>query len=92
MLICTPLYTPLSTSYSMDPGDFLALSRPLDHSLCFTSRPAGAAIPLGSKLLSVRHVDIKTKLDLARVPFDFRALVASCGRSKQQSSALVAGI
>ena len=68
------LHTPLGTSYSMDPGDFLALHQHLDDALRFVSRPAGTAIPLGSKLLSVRHVDVKTKQDLLKVPLTSRRL------------------
>ena len=58
----------------MDPGDFPSIADFLDDTLTFTSRPSGTAMPLGSKLLSVRHVDIKRKSDLAQVPFTSKRL------------------
>ncbi|CAE7365513.1 unnamed protein product, partial [Symbiodinium sp. CCMP2456] len=53
------LHSPLGTNYSMDPGGHL------DDALV----SSGTAIPLGSKLLSVRHVDIKRKCVLAQANF-----------------------
>ncbi|CAE7153437.1 unnamed protein product, partial [Symbiodinium necroappetens] len=68
------LHSPFGTNYSMDPGDFPSIADFLDDTLTFTSLISGTAIPLGSKLLSVRHVDIKRKRDLAQVPLTSKRL------------------
>ena len=49
------------TAYSIDPGDWPHLASP---ELVFTSRPNGSAIPLGAKLLSVRHQTVTSLADL----------------------------
>ena len=84
------LHSPLGSNYSMDPGDFPSIASFLDDALTFTSRPSGTAIPLGSKLLSVRHVDIKRKSDLAQVPLTSKRLwlrVADPASSRRRLSA-----
>jgi len=83
------LHAPLGTAYSMDPGDFPALGRHLNDGMTFVSRPTGTAIPLGSRLLSVRHVDIKTRQDLLQVPLSSKRLwlrVADPGSNRRRLS------
>ena len=59
---------PPATSYSIDPAYWNQLFTCLSDALVFTTVPPGTAIPLGSKLLSARHVEITCKADLRKVP------------------------
>ncbi|CAE7469933.1 unnamed protein product, partial [Symbiodinium necroappetens] len=59
---------PPATSYSIDPAFWTQLHACLSDALVFITVPPGTAIPLGSKLVSARHVDIACKADLRKVP------------------------
>ena len=63
-----------ATHYSLDPGQWPALSQHLSDQLVFISSPPGSAIPLNSKLVSVRHQQVQAKSDLpsVRVPTEKR--------------------
>ena len=54
------LYKAPGTSYSVDPGFWLTTLACLNDQLQFTSRPIGTAIPIGGKLISVRHQNVST--------------------------------
>ena len=77
--MCTPLrpwlaslyadlHRPPSTNFSLDPTDWHTLHEHLDANLRFTRSPPGSGIPVGSRLISARHRDIRCKADLAHVP------------------------
>lgn len=53
-----------ATQYSVDPGFWINTISCLDDALQFTARPMGTAIPMGSKLLSVRHQPVQTLSDV----------------------------
>ena len=59
---------PPATSYSVDPAYWSQLHACLSDALVFITVPPGTAIPLGSKLISARHVEISCKADLRKVP------------------------
>ena len=59
---------PPATSFSIDPAYWNQLYGCLSDALVFINVPPGTAIPLGSKLISARHVDIACKADLRKVP------------------------
>ena len=59
---------PPGTSYSIAPAFWDTLAPCLSEALIFTSTPQGTAIPVGSKLLSARHVPLVSKADLRSVP------------------------
>ena len=59
---------PPGTSYSIAPAFWDTLAPCLSEALLFTSTPQGTAIPVGSKLLSARHVPLVSKADLRSVP------------------------
>ena len=58
---------PPGTSYSIAPAFWDTLAPCLSEALIFTATPQGTAIPVGSKLLSARHVPLESKADLRRV-------------------------
>ncbi|CAE7038940.1 unnamed protein product [Symbiodinium sp. CCMP2592] len=58
---------PLGTNFSLTQTVWQQLPTYLDKDLCFASTPPGTAIRCGSKLLSVRHVDIHSIDDLRLV-------------------------
>ena len=59
---------PPGTSYSIAPAFWDTLAPCLSEALIFTATPQGTAIPVGSKLLSARHVPLESRADLRRVP------------------------
>ena len=59
---------PPATSYSVNPAYWTQLDACLSNALVFITVPPGAAIPLGSKLISARHIDITCKAGLRKVP------------------------
>ena len=61
------LYAIPATHFSLDPGHWRSLPKHLNDQLIFTSRPPGSAIPVGGKLVSVRHQSLETLQDLSRV-------------------------
>jgi len=61
------LYAIPATHFSLDPGHWRSLPNHLNDQLIFTSRPPGSAIPVGGKLVSVRHQSLETLQDLSRV-------------------------
>ena len=58
------LHKPPGTQYSVDPGYWPITISCLTDALVFSSRPAGTAIPEGSKLISIRHQPVKTLQDV----------------------------
>ena len=58
---------PLGTNFSLSPAVWQQLSTYLDAEMRFTSTPPGTSIRSGSKLLSVRHVQIDSLADLRLV-------------------------
>ena len=58
------LRRPPGTQYSVDPGYWPITASCLTDRLHFSSRPAGTAIPAGSKLISIRHQPVKTLPDV----------------------------
>ena len=58
---------PLGTNFSLPQSVWQQLDKCLDAELCFNSTPLGTSIVRGSKLLSVRHVDINKLSDLQLV-------------------------
>ena len=61
------LARPLGTSFSLNPGHWQSLANALDDSLYFVSSPAGSGIPVGGKLLSAKHVELRRRSDLKLV-------------------------
>ena len=61
------LYSIPATHYSIDNGDWRSFASHLDENLTIISRPQGTALPLGGRLLAVRHQNIQQKSDLAKV-------------------------
>ena len=58
------LHKPPGTQYSVDPGYWPITVSCLTDNLMFSTRPAGTAIPAGSKLISVRHQPVTTLQDV----------------------------
>jgi len=68
--LCTlyhDLGRPLGTNFSLHAGAWQQLHSFLDDGMVFQRTPPGTSIRVGSKLLSVRHVDIACKQDLRKV-------------------------
>jgi len=61
------LARPLATSFSIHAGSWQSLATCLNDSMHFVSSPAGSGIPVGGKLLSAKHTDIRRKGDLRLV-------------------------
>ena len=61
------LARPLGTSFSVNPGHWQLLANALADTLHFVSSPAGSQIPVGGKLLSAKHVELRRKSDLKLV-------------------------
>ena len=60
------LHSPAATNYSIDPATWPSISRHLDASLYFLSRPPNTAIPVGGKLLAARHQELSCLADWLR--------------------------
>ena len=56
------LHSVPASHYSLDPSNYSDGVKCLDDSLVFTRRPKGTAIPVGSKLLQVRHASIDRRI------------------------------
>ena len=59
------LYSIPASHYSVDPGSWNQVISSLSPDLIFESRPPHTAIPLHSRLISVRHQEVSSKADLA---------------------------
>ena len=57
-----------ASHYSIDPSNWSQFTRCLDNHLNFLSKPTGTAIPVGSKLIQVRHQTIHSLSDLVSCP------------------------
>ena len=68
------LHRPPATNFSLDPTDWHTLHEHLDANLRFVKSPPGSGIPVGSRLISARHRDLKCKADLAHVPLTCRCV------------------
>ena len=58
------LFSIPASHYSVDPGSWQSVMERLDDDLIFQSQPRGSGIPVGSKLLAVRHQSVQQKADL----------------------------
>ena len=58
------LHKPPCAQYSVDPGYWPITVSCLTDTLYFSNRPAGTAIPEGSKLILIRHQPVKTLKDV----------------------------
>ena len=58
------LYSIPATHFSIDPDDWMQVPQCLSSTLCFSSRPRGTAIPVGSTLISVKHQPVSTLEDV----------------------------
>ena len=67
------LRCPPATLHSLDPHYFAELHSCVNDDLLFVKAPSGTAIPLGAKLIEVRHMPIKRRSDLSKI-------VLSCKR------------
>eukprot|EP00438_Fugacium_kawagutii_P005241 Skav220659 [mRNA] locus=scaffold2604:21832:27884:+ [translate_table: standard] len=56
-----------ASQFSVDPGNWEQVIQCIDDNLVFTTRPPGTAIPIGGKLIQVRHQSVDSKQDLQRV-------------------------
>ncbi|CAE7277481.1 unnamed protein product [Symbiodinium sp. CCMP2592] len=68
--LCTlyhDLARPLGTNFSLNAATWQLLPSYLDAKMIFTATPPGTSIKVGSRLLSVRHVEMLGKQDLAKV-------------------------
>ena len=68
------LYTLPASHYSINPEHWEQLLSSISDDLVFHSRPPGTAIPIGSKLLQVRHSTVKQKTDLLNCPYSDRRI------------------
>ena len=67
---------PLATNFSFSAFAWQQLPTCLDSDMIFSRTPPGTSIRVGSRLLSVRHVDVKCKADLTQVQFTGKRLWA----------------
>ena len=58
------LFSIPASHFSVDPGSWQQVMGCLDDNLFFTSQPPGSGIPIGSRLLAVRHKEVSSKADL----------------------------
>ena len=56
-----------ATHFSIDRGNWLSIFDCLTQDLIFSSRPPGTALPIGGKLISVRHQAVSVVEDLHKV-------------------------
>ena len=68
------LNRPPGTLFSLQQGQWQTFLDCLSDDLHFHKVPFGAAISVGSKLLSVRHREVRCKADLGRVPLGHRRI------------------
>ena len=66
--------TPYTTHYSIPPEEWRFLPNHLTDDLIFKSQPRGTFIPIGSRLLAVRHQNVQSKQDLSCVRISDRRL------------------
>ena len=64
--LCT-LYDHVATSYSISPDSWAEMLECLSESAIFLSVTPGTSFPLGGRLLSIRHQDVRTKAEVAKV-------------------------
>ena len=62
------LFSIPATLYSISPAHWYSVQDSLDQTCKFTQVPIGTRIPLGSTLVSVKHVAITSPSDLSKVP------------------------
>ena len=58
---------PVATSYSVEPSQWIELISCISDDLLVQRQLPGAALPLGGRLLSVKHQALRSKADLRRV-------------------------
>ena len=58
-----------ATQFSLDPGDWQDFLSCLNDDLTFTSRPNNTAIPVGGKLVEIKHKKVNSLADVRAVEF-----------------------
>ena len=85
------LHTCAATHYSVNPGFWPQVMDCLSAELCFVRQPPGTAIPLNSKLVSARHVDVSSLDEVRSVAVSDRRLWLRMRNPSSQSRKLSAG-
>ena len=68
------LFSIPASHFSVDPGSWQQVMMCLDDDLTFKSQPTGSGIPVGSKLLAVRHQPVTSKAELSSLYLSERRL------------------
>ena len=68
------LFSIPASHFGVDPGSWQQVMTCLDDDLTFKSQPTGSGIPVGSKLLAVRHQPVSSKSDLSSLYLSERRL------------------
>ena len=68
------LFSIPASHFSVDPGSWQQAMTCLDDDLTFKSQPTGSGIPVGSKLLAVRHQPVSSKAELSSLYLSERSL------------------
>ena len=74
------LFSIPASHYSVDSGSWQSVMECLDDDLIFQSQPRGLGIPVGSKLLAVRHQSVQCKADLASLYLSETTFVVATSR------------
>ena len=83
------MHTPYTTHYSIPPEEWQFVPRRLNDDLVFTSTPRGTFIPIGSRLLAVRHQHVQCKQDLHHVRISDRRVwlrISNLGSTRRRLS------
>ena len=92
------MYTPYITHYSIPPEEWRFLPNHLTEDLIFQTQPRGTFIPLGSRLMAVRHQNVQSKNDIRLVRISDRRLwlrisnISSSRRKLSQESCRVLSV
>ena len=68
------LFSIPASHFSVDPGSWQQVMTCLDDDLTFKSQPTGSGIPVGRKLLAVRHQPVSSKAELSSLYLSERRL------------------
>ena len=83
------MHTPYITHYSIPPEEWRFMPSHLNDDLVFTSAPRGTFIPVGSRLLAVRHQNVQRKQDLQHVRISDRRVwlrISNLGSTRRRLS------
>ena len=78
------IHCPPATNHSLDPHYFKEVFDCIDDHMRFIRAPTGAAIPVGAKLLEVRHLPIRQKKDLLKVVLSKRVWLRVAAKTLRQ--------